>query len=299
MNILYLQDENGTINFSRPVTKLTRLDAGIYMPGIDSQGEILLTPFKAHTDGLITLPDSPAELIDRNVNDFLTKDTEEKFNRYNIVYKRGILMYGPPGTGKTSIVHILMKTAVEKDMIILLNPQSYLVPLVVDTVRSIEDTDRSFMVVWEEFENVVYHQEGVLLNLLDGVQSVPGVFYIATTNYIQQIPERIRNRPSRFAEVMEIGFPSRELRRAFLAAKIHKDDDIDVDLWADRTEGMSIDHLKDLIISVLVIGVPLDEAIIKLNNLESLGQPEEVNESANSLKVAMERMRVPSVSSCD
>ena len=75
-----------------------------------------------------------------------------EFNPFFNVYKRGILMYGHPGTGKTSIIHLLMKTAVEKDMIILLSPRPHYVPQIVNSVRAIEKSSRPFMVIWEEFE---------------------------------------------------------------------------------------------------------------------------------------------------
>ena len=94
------------------------------------------------------------------------------------------------------------------------------------------------------------------------------IFYVATTNYIEDIPQRIRNRPSRFAEVIEIGPPDKELRRAYLLAKIHEDDVVNIDEWVEKTDGLTIDHLKNLIINVLVLGLPLDDAVEKLRNLE-------------------------------
>ena len=96
-------------------------------------------------------------------------------------------------------------------------------------------SDRPIMVIWEEFENWVAGYEADILNILDGVHQVDNVFYIATTNYIQQIPPRIRNRPSRFADVIEIGPPSANLRKAYIEAKIHPDDKIDIKKWVKKS----------------------------------------------------------------
>jgi len=154
-------------------------------------------------------------------------------------------------------------------MVVLLNPNPNLVSDTVGYIRDIEQTDRAIMIIWEEFERWVNENEGCLLDLLDGVEQVDNAFYIATTNYIEQIPSRIRNRPSRFAEVKEIGAPNAELRRAFLEAKIHPEDKVDIDDWVERTEGFTIDYIKDVIISVLVLGLSLEDATSKLQTLKA------------------------------
>lgn len=264
----YLQQQGGRTRFSGPVSKLKKLSPAVYTADMDQFGEIFLDTFETYTDEIIALPGSPAEAIERDVDFFLSDQVRVSFERYNLLYKRGLLMHGLPGTGKTSIVHLLMRKALEKDMVVLLNPRPEYVYQIADNIREIEKNDRPLMVIWEEFEQWVHNNEGNLLDLLDGVDQVDNVFFLATTNYLHKIPSRIRNRPSRFAEVIEIGPPDATLRRAYLEAKVHEDDDVNMDEWVEKTEGLTIDHLKDLIISVLALNVPLDKAIEKIRIME-------------------------------
>jgi len=162
---------------------------------------------------------------------------------------------------------------------------------IVDCVRGIEQTDRPFMVVWEEFENWVENSESELLALLDGIQQVDNTIYIATTNYIDTIPERIKDRPSRFADVMEIGLPNATARRIFLEAKIHKTDNVDIAMWVNETEGLSIDHLKDLIISVLVLGMSFEKALEKVSRITSYDDGLSDDSPKVSLKARLRRNR--------
>lgn len=269
MNTQYLRHDNGYIKFSGHVDKLTRLDSGAYNVLVDPYGNAFLDKFVCKTDSLISIPGSPSEYISAEVDKFLSDDTHNKFKKYDLIYKRGLLMHGIPGTGKTSIVHLLMGQAVEKDMIILLNPDPYHMQTVVANVRMIEKNSRPFMIIWEEFENLIARNEAGVLNVLDGISQMDNMFFIATTNYIELIPPRIKNRPSRFADIIEIGTPGKNLRREYIKSKVKEEDDIDLDEWVDKTEGLTIDHIKDVVVSVLVLDKGLDESINKMRAMFS------------------------------
>lgn len=261
---------NNSFEFATDFKQHQKLPSGVYNVSMDMQGRIYLNPEKIQTEKLIQLQDSVMADIYKNVDNFLTPKIKEGFDRYGLVYKRGFLLYGPPGTGKTSLLNQVINLCVEqKDIIVLRNPRPDLVNMVVQNINTIEKTRRTFMIIWEEFEGTVHQHEAHLLNLLDGLTQVQNVVYFATTNYIDKIPSRIKNRPSRFADVVEIGFPNRASRKMFLENKLHKDDKIDIEKWADATEGLSLDHLKDLIISVCVIGLTFEQALEKVSKLRS------------------------------
>jgi SpoVK/Ycf46/Vps4 family AAA+-type ATPase len=109
--------------------------------------------------------------------------------------------------------------------------------------------------------------------LLDGETQVGNVVYLATTNYLSKIPSRIKNRPSRFARVIEVGQPNEEARRMYLTAKLQEDDLKYLEPMVQATDGFVIDQLKDLVISVCCFGQPISEAVMKIQemNADSMG----------------------------
>ena len=267
-----------------------RLPNGVYTAGVDEWGSIYFRPFVPITDELIEFKDSLSEQIVKMVDHFLSQEVKDAFTKYNIVYKRGVLLYGMPGTGKTSVVNLIMQTAAKKDMVILYNIPPNLVNASVDAIRAVEKNNRKIMVIWEDFEDIVTNYERDILNLLDGIVQVEDIFYIATTNFLDEIPNRVKKRPSRFADIIEVGTPPAELRRKYILSKLHPEDNIDINFWVEHTEGFTIDQLKDLVINVLVLGMDIDKAIEK--SREAFTYFEE-DENERNIKWKEERDPVP------
>ena len=109
-----------------------------------------------------------------------------------------------------------------------------------------------------------------LLNILDGVKQIENVVYIATTNYPEKLQERITNRPSRFDRRYKVEMPSNEIRRSYIENKLSEEDisNIDIDRWVKETDSMSLSHLKELIISVVVMGKDFEEALNSLKEMK-------------------------------
>lgn len=269
--------KRGFINYSvsdgdfypqKPIVRANEIKAGIYTINRTMSGELYFSPMSAMTDNLVDLPNFTSKKVIEEVNKFWTPSVKTRYDRYGMVYKRGVLLHGKQGTGKSSIIAQLMEAEVAEGGIIFFCPTPHNLNEGVQIIREIQGSKR-VLVIFEELEKLLQAYEGEFLSLLDGELQIDNVVYVATTNYLNEIPPRIKNRPSRFATVIEIPVPDADTRRCFITSKVPKDDNIDVELWVKATEGLTIDHIKDLIISVLCIGIDLEEAVKKIHDMNS------------------------------
>lgn len=204
-------------------------------------------------DELYKLPDDNVQKVIDDLETFW--GSKEKYKEYGITYKRGILLPGPPGTGKSSLLNFLIHRITNQYKGIVLD-FSYGIADVLKQIRLME-TETPILVIMEDVDAILdSYSNSTILNLLDGNNQVDNVVYLATTNYPERIEPRIKNRPSRFDRVIEIGMPTDEVRRFFLENKLKESDKQihDIDQWVRDTDGLTLSHLKELIISVVVMG---------------------------------------------
>lgn len=267
MGVSHYTQFEGNYYFGRPTKKLKKLAPGIYQINVDQGGDIFLSPMSAMTDKLIRLPDFTSERIIKEVEKFWSLETKAKFNKRSLVYKRGILMHGLPGVGKSACIAQIMEAEVNAGGIVFFCPAPSLLNHAIKCIREIQGNIRC-LVVWEEFDELIERDESSYLSLLDGEMQIHNVVYLATTNYLNRIPPRFKQRPSRFASIVEIGMPNEETRRVYLQSKIQPGESIDVNAWAKATDGFTIDHIKDLIISVLCLDLPFEEAVDRIKDFK-------------------------------
>ena len=141
----------------------------------------------------------------------------------------------------------------------------------IPTFRKIEPV-RPLVVILEDIDSIAgenRHQTSRLLNILDGVKQIENVVYIATTNYPEKLQERITNRPSRFDRRYRVELPNEEIREAYIKHKLSDDDlaKINIREWIAKTEGMSLSHLKEVVVSTIVMGRSFEET---MENLEGM-----------------------------
>jgi AAA+ superfamily predicted ATPase len=254
---------------------IEKVPAGLYEISWNSSLQTYaLKKQSMHVDELYELPSEEIKSILADIESFWNR--REIYRQYNFVHKRGILLYGEPGCGKSGIIQLCVKHITERMNGIVINikdeDEVRNFSEFIQTFRKIEPT-RPLIVILEDIDALAgedRYSTTRLLNILDGIKQVENIVYIATTNYPEKLQERITNRPSRFDRRYQVELPSEEIRRAYIESKLTKDDleRIDIAEWIQYTEGMSLSHLKELIVSVIVMGKDFEDAITHLSGLK-------------------------------
>jgi hypothetical protein len=226
------------------------------------------------TEGLIRFPETNSNEVITEICKFW--EQEALFNKYNLVYKRGIILYGPAGVGKSATIQLIIQDVVRRNGIVInfQNPYDFIHGFRI--FRKIEPTV-PVVVIMEDIDSIIdTYNESDILNILDGVNNVNKVVFLATTNYPRKLGQRIMNRPSRFDRRYRIGYPSDKSRKLYFESLFSKDnlDNFDIKKWVADTDRLSIAHLKELFVSVVILGNDYNDVIRLLQSMK-----EQVDES--------------------
>lgn len=260
--------------FSPSIPTVNNLPAGFYDLRYYNDIGVCLEKKNVNVDDLFHLPSTELQEIISDIKLFW--DRRPVFKEYGLLHKRGILMYGKPGVGKSAIIQLCTKHLIENLGGLVINISNIdeldWYNSIVHSLRNIEP-ERPLIVILEDVESIAgdnSYSISALLNVLDGVKQIDNVVYLATTNYPEKLQDRITNRPSRFDRRYEVLPPNDEIRKDYFTKKLTESDlkDIDLELWVKETDGMSMAHLRELVISVVLLGNDFKESIDKLNGLK-------------------------------
>jgi hypothetical protein len=261
--------------------EIRRSQSGMYFEGIS-----------AISEGLVRFPETEVDMVTEEIRTFWQK--EEMYRKYDISYRRGILLYGPPGSGKTCTIKMAMAEIIAQGGIVVkfTDPESFVIGT--RNFREIEPS-RPFIVLMEDIDTLAeMFGESIIGNILDGIEGIDKVVFLATTNYPERLGDRIINRPSRFDKRFKIGMPSPASREIYLehliaigeadpeatplAKKAKKspkksrlrNPGFDMAKWVRDTEGMSLAHVKELFVSVTIMEYEYDRALAQLVAMKDL-----------------------------
>jgi hypothetical protein len=173
-------------------------------------------------------------------------------------------------SGKSSTLSHIMKRMIAMGGLVMLAEHPNILSACLKKFREVEPT-RPVVIIWEDIDSIIKrYGESEVLSVLDGESQISHVVFIATTNFPEDLEKRITNRPSRFDRVELIGMPSAAARRIYLETKLGntlKEDGISLDKLVKDTDGLSIAHLRELIVNVWCLGNTVDDTIARLRGM--------------------------------
>lgn len=258
----WTQDGKGYWGVSETVKTVP---SGTYVCAWSHQNGPILAKLNVVTDNLIMFEDAQTQRLAKEFVSFWK--LKAKYKALGFLHKRGYLFWGPPGSGKTSLINLLMKQVIERlDGIVVFIKTLQGVPQCLQMIRSIEP-DRPMFVILEDIDSLVVKNEKECLAILDGSTQIDNVVFVATTNYPENLDARFVDRPSRFDRIEHIDMPSAAQRAFFIRLKAEGLKPEEIKHWVAQTKGLSIAHLRELIVAVQCLGQPLEEVVARLQKM--------------------------------
>lgn len=242
-----------------------RLESGVYDIFYDESCDTTHFIYQhTNSDKIVDLPGTAFDRVVSEISQFLLPATKALFADYGFLYKRSFLLHGKPGGGKTCIVNRVMQKTMDVDGLVLMVRDPRVLEKAFAVLSDLEP-GRLVLVVIEEIDSLMKNFEKTLLLLLDGEVQMNNVIYLATTNHLDALPERLL-RPGRFSSIVEVGWPTLEARIAYLSTKFKNE--ATVAEWAAVTDGLSIDEIKEVVLATMCIGHDRADVIAKIAHLK-------------------------------
>ena len=230
---------------------------------------------------LIRFDDCGIDEAVSEIKDFWTK--KSLFERHDFAFRRGILLYGPPGSGKSCAIKMIIQDVINDGGIAIMFTGIEMLNSGMDVLRDIQP-ETKVVIVMEDLDSWLDRgYEPEITDMLDGHNSYNNIVFLATTNYINNLSDRIKNRPSRFDKRIYVGTPNEKTRREYLINLLSKSDfkdKVNINEWANDSNGLTFAHLKELYLSTCFFGAKYNESLNRLKSMVN-DDDEEVEDEFN------------------
>ncbi len=245
-----------------PIDQLKELPAGIYEPRIINGffGEsIIFTEKENPKETYVTPSVGIHNRILTDVSDYFTPEVADVHQKLGMSQKLGLIIEGPHCTGKTVLAEILgRKMAKEKGAVVIWCDSGTEVSDISTFIREIQKrkSNQLVVVMYDEVEWLVGNDETAMLTFLDGIDSPENFVFLGITNYIKNIPDRIKHRKSRIKTIYTMDKLDKEVYQQYVEEKVaplnYDDKKIRKIVQTMSNQKMSMDNAKHYLIDSVI-----------------------------------------------
>lgn len=196
------------------------------------------------------------------------------------IAKRGILLYGPAGTGKSASLSVVCEKYVadEKTAVVFWPTdkfEAWKIKDFIKTFKYINGVEKLILIVEDiggvEIDQVKMKSDSSLLALLDNQEKtfIIPVLIIATTNFPEVFLGNLTNRPNRFDDKIEVGYPSSEYRLKLMEF-FNKNKELSPEviklMQSDKTKEFTASHIRECLIRSRIHEKELSVAIKEISD---------------------------------
>ena len=258
--VIEYEDRSLSLYSSPSVYTGTSFPKGFYEARTSDSGQVYINRKEILEEHLPYYQEGTLTVL-KTIKAFFNPDIEGKVRNLGFIHKLGILLHGRQGTGKTSLMNYMARYLLnEKNAVVFFcNDRNQLETAIgiASDIREIQDTPIVF--ISDEFERFADQHESYIKNFLDGKDSINNTLFLAATNYLERVPETLKNRPSRFKVVNEIkGFTDKKTIKSiitdisnklnpglFSEKEINKIVEANNDITIDEIKHFCLDKLTD------------------------------------------------------
>lgn len=202
------------------------------------------------------------------------------YKKYGIeIPKRGILLYGPPGTGKTTVIRkVSGKYSKDNQTCVIIWPtdafDAYEAKEFLKSLEFGSDVKKLILIVEDvggiESDSIQAKSDSSLLSILDNQEKIfkLPILILATTNFPEVFLGNLTNRPQRFDDKIEVGFPE-ENARINLFKFFHGQGEIRESLISliksDLCREFSPAHIKECFLRAELYNKDLESVIMEIS----------------------------------
>ena len=216
-------------------------------------------------------------------------DSQDRYKKLRVPWKRGVIFHGPPGNGKTISIKAMMHSLYDRDepvptlyvrSLTSYGGPEYAISLIFNEARRMAPC----FLVFEDLDSIVSDDvRSYFLNEVDGLQNNDGIMMVGSTNHLEKLDPGISKRPSRFDRKYLFPNPNMEERVKYCQFWRRKlDDNEDVvfpeslcKAIASITKGFSFAYIQEAFVAALLAIANGDASNTEEMDLE---RPEEESE---------------------